>query len=377
MNCDQAQAQLSDYLDHTLDSAIIKDLEEHLASCPRCGAEAEQLADCLRQVASLETVDPPLGFSERVMARVREIESKPSLWQRLLFPLSIKLPIHATAVVLIGIMALYLLKRVPSGEEAEPTATPAFSVVEKKKEAGTSYEGQNLDEAAQQNEADSKSASVNSQLAASKPPPKAAAETEERRASKQGSTVLADRQGAEKEPKRVLPSIAAPEKSNLDAGEPASAGAKSSVEKPLPSSPDAASGSRTASVPPESAVRQFQGNPDVELVARRPRPSNAQRRDSLGALDKSVQRESLPRKEAAEQSAPLLPEIPPSDKPQEVWLTIARAQYDQLKRELLAVGSIESESWLSSREKEGAFRASDRLRIKVTVLPPPALPPER
>jgi hypothetical protein len=368
VNCDEAQERLSDYLDRALDSATIKDVEEHLASCPRCGAEAEQLAGYLRQVASLEPVDPPSGFTARVMARVREIERKPSLWQRLLFPLSIKLPIHATAVVLIGIMALYLLKRVPSGEEAERAIAPAFGIVEK--EAGVSSERQNFGEAAQQNEADSKTASVNTQVAASKPQPKAAAETEERRASKQGSTVLADRQGAEKEPKRVLPSSAAPEKSNLDAGASARAGAKSSAEKPLPSSPDIASGSRTASVPLESAVRQFQANPDVELVARRSRTSNAQHRDSLGALDKSVERDSLLRQEAAKRSAPLLPEIPLSDKPQEVWLTITRAQYDQLKKELFAIGPIESESWRSSREKSSTFRGDEQLRVKVTVLPP-------
>jgi len=391
VNCDQVETRLSDYLDRNLDSATLKDVEEHLLSCSRCSVEAWQLTDFQRRVANLDTIDPPLGFTERVMARVREIETKPSLWERLLFPLSFKLPIHAAAVVLIGIMALYLLRRVPSGEEADLTAAPSMSASEGQKTAGLQRELQGITGPAQRNEKDSETASVNPQ-AESRQEPKAATERVERGGSGEGLTALADRQSGEKELKRVLPSRPPPGKSNFATDETSRAGSKSLTENApsktvpgtaelrervtgaepsaaLPSSPDTKGGGST-SAPAESAVRQFRANPDVELVARRARPVNAQRRDSLSAFNKSAESESIPREEASKLSAPLLPEIPLSDKPQEVWLTITRAQYDQLKRELLAVGSIEAESWLSSREQAGAFGAGDQLRIKVTVLPP-------
>ncbi len=393
MNCDEVRAQLWDYLDKALDSATIQDVEEHLASCPGCRAEAEQLAGCLRQVATLETVNPPVGFTQQVMARVREIESKPSLWQRLLFPLRIKLPIHATAVILISILAVYLLKTVPPGDEARLSADRAFGILEKKTESGMPGSHREIGGAAAKYETAKETASSKVQVPVSKPQPKAVDQTKAFRANREQSTAFQDRQGLEGKPMGVPPSIATPMKSNLGAGEETGAGGKSLAEKPrsgaapvaselkgrvtaaepgasVPSSPAALSGSRTASVPLKSDLRQLQTAADIELIVRRARSSGAQRRDSLGTLDKSAKRESLPPEEAAERVAPLLPAIPESAKTQDVWLTITRAQYDQLKQELLAVGSIESESWLSSREKDSAFRADERLRIKVTVLPP-------
>src|SRR5207244_13335506 len=45
------------------------------------------------------------------MSHVREIEARPSVWERLWFPLGIKMPIHATAIILIGVLAVYLLEK--------------------------------------------------------------------------------------------------------------------------------------------------------------------------------------------------------------------------------------------------------------------------
>src|SRR5262245_31166478 len=59
-------------------------------------------------MSSLPMVEPPLGFTNRVMARVREAAHQPSLWERLFLPFRIKIPLQATAVVLIAVLAAYI-----------------------------------------------------------------------------------------------------------------------------------------------------------------------------------------------------------------------------------------------------------------------------
>jgi len=111
MNCDEIQAQLSEYLDRSLGAAPMALVEEHLAACPPCREETELLSEAIGQVAALPSVEPPLGFIQRVMAHVREIEPQPGLWQRLFLPLRQKLPVQATALVMLGILGAYLLQK--------------------------------------------------------------------------------------------------------------------------------------------------------------------------------------------------------------------------------------------------------------------------
>ena len=113
MNCQEVQAQLSDYLEKALPIADLNIIDAHLSACAPCRMETDYLSECIRQVASLPIVDPPIGFTQRVMARVREINEKPGFWERWLFPLRIKIPLQATAVVLVGILAVYVLQKEP------------------------------------------------------------------------------------------------------------------------------------------------------------------------------------------------------------------------------------------------------------------------
>jgi hypothetical protein len=55
---------------------------------------------------------------------------------------------------------------------------------------------------------------------------------------------------------------------------------------------------------------------------------------------------------------------------QTVWITIARNQYEPFKKELADLGNIEAESFTPDRKNDAVAKSSDRLRIKVTILPP-------
>ncbi|WDT76833.1 MAG: DUF2275 domain-containing protein [Candidatus Manganitrophus sp.] len=146
MNCDQIQEQLSEYLDNRLEDADRRRaIEDHLASCPRCLPEAKQLRDGIKGVAELPEVELPAGFSQRVMARVREEGAEPTLWERLFQPLRIKLPLHATGLLLVVGLAVFLyrsnepmeqmVQSIPS--EAAPALKQAPPAVEESKSADT------------------------------------------------------------------------------------------------------------------------------------------------------------------------------------------------------------------------------------------------
>src|SRR5437773_5828955 len=135
MNCQEVQERLSEYLEQSLDDASIRTVDIHLSSCRLCRAEADSLVRCIQNIAGLPMVEPPLGFAQRVMSHVREIEARPSVWERLWFPLGIKMPIHATAIVLIGVLAVYLLEKDEPHKNLLTTPGQVASRSEKKEPA--------------------------------------------------------------------------------------------------------------------------------------------------------------------------------------------------------------------------------------------------
>jgi anti-sigma factor RsiW len=86
MNCEEVQKYLSDFLDKSLDVARARAIEDHLAACSRCSEEMASLAECQRLVSDLPVVAPPVDFTTRVMAAVREAGRPPSFWERLFLP---------------------------------------------------------------------------------------------------------------------------------------------------------------------------------------------------------------------------------------------------------------------------------------------------
>ena len=111
MTCAEVQLLLSEYIETSLDTIRLKAVESHLLACPGCRAETEGLMDCIRQISDLPLLDPPIGFTQRVMAHVREIETRPSWWRRVLAPVRVSVPIQATALVLVAVLAVFLYQK--------------------------------------------------------------------------------------------------------------------------------------------------------------------------------------------------------------------------------------------------------------------------
>lgn len=108
MNCEETQPLLSAYLDGQVDETQRRTVEAHLSTCAHCRADAAALRQTIASIGSLSSVEPPPGFSQRVMAQVREEARRPSLWRSLFFPLWAKIPVHAAAALVIGGLAVYL-----------------------------------------------------------------------------------------------------------------------------------------------------------------------------------------------------------------------------------------------------------------------------
>ncbi len=76
MNCQEVKDKLSYYLDGDLPEGEKAAIRQHLAGCPSCHEELESLPKIIGAVKTLPEIEPPTGFSSRVMARISEEEGK-------------------------------------------------------------------------------------------------------------------------------------------------------------------------------------------------------------------------------------------------------------------------------------------------------------
>jgi hypothetical protein len=108
MACLHMKKKLSEYLDGALDAEEKAFVEEHMASCEDCADTFADLQKTVEHMRTLDEVEPPAWFTEKVMQRVRKEAGKKSLLRKLFFPLHIKVPAEAFALVLVAVVAVYV-----------------------------------------------------------------------------------------------------------------------------------------------------------------------------------------------------------------------------------------------------------------------------
>ncbi|UCD71426.1 MAG: DUF2275 domain-containing protein [Syntrophobacterales bacterium] len=118
MECSDIQEKLSDYSEGTISPEEKLLIDKHLKVCQQCNESLTDLKKAIEYVHGLEEIEPPPWLTQRVMARVRsEVELKRGILRRLFYPVHIKLPIEALAVILIAITTVYVFKMVQPGME--------------------------------------------------------------------------------------------------------------------------------------------------------------------------------------------------------------------------------------------------------------------
>ena len=358
MNCEEVQVQLLEYLDKSLDRITTKHLEIHLSSCPPCRAEAESLDDCVRQVAALPIVDPPLGFAQRVMAHAREIDLSPSIWQRLALFKQNQIPLQAAAVVLIAIFSAFLYQKMDS--KSSSPATKMAVLTDAAEKATTIPQPESTSTAASKPVKESRphAAQKNTTPAAVAPP--SALSQPARKTDAENAS-----EGRLETPKRAPISVqeVATGRENRLIGDNFTFGA-------LPFGGSRQSSFRSAPMALNEPMFSInEPSADVEFVVRR-RP--AQRRDSaetdnLESTRKSAEAEASPATAAMRRAAP--PPFLSGMIVETRWFTVAPEHFEQFKKDLTAQTLVESETPTAKQEKEFSQKSDRPLAVKVVILP--------
>ena len=154
MDCSTIQQKIADYIEGTLPPDEKKEVEEHLTACEQCRLYAADVRKTIETLNSLEEVPPPPWLAQKVMQEIRaEARPKKGLFQKLFFPLHIKLPLEAAATLLIAGAAVLIMKSMgpdlrpvttipekplvqtlPSEKESLPQDKPAAALPKKKAE---------------------------------------------------------------------------------------------------------------------------------------------------------------------------------------------------------------------------------------------------
>jgi hypothetical protein len=382
MNCEEVQEYLSDLLDKTLAVDRAVEIKDHLNSCSLCTEEMARLAECQRLVSSLPAVDPPAGFATRVMAKVREAENSPGLWQRLFFPFQIRIPLQATAVVLIAVLAAYVYQKESLEHESEvtfqpessfdkqkaadnltPSVTQALSADSKKKridettnprveEFKDSAPGRKLQPLGKPREQDKNIAGSLQEKAS------AASEGGSRRLEQSSPSAEAQANGVT-EPAQQLEAENVSKDAAL-AGKPS----------PSPAAPRSAAPSLDSIRPSRGVGVALPVDHELAIRLKDPVRDDQSTEDRVASGRVQANRRQLLTQEEANNLAQARERAIQTGQSQIVQITIDRNQYELFKKELADLGTLEMESSTSELKDGAVGKSSYRLRIKVTILPP-------
>jgi hypothetical protein len=118
----EIRRKLAAYLDNAVGDEDKEEIKRHLGRCGGCRGEIADLELTVRFLKSLPEVETPPWFAEKIMANVRdEAAQKRHLWRRLFFPLHVKLPIEAFAILFLCVTGYYLTRMI---NEQTPVAKP-------------------------------------------------------------------------------------------------------------------------------------------------------------------------------------------------------------------------------------------------------------
>jgi len=72
LECKNVWEHISEYLDHQLDPKLLADIEKHLENCEVCSAILDSTRNILVLTADNRTFELPVGYSERLHARLEK-----------------------------------------------------------------------------------------------------------------------------------------------------------------------------------------------------------------------------------------------------------------------------------------------------------------
>jgi len=125
MTCEEARGAFTDLYDGTLSGPPLVGLSRHLDGCATCRRDWVTFRLTAGALEELRDEEPSPGFAARVVERIEA----PRWWHRLgsslVFPLRVKLPIHAAALVMLGMAGFWVSQRSPEIQRAADPGAPS------------------------------------------------------------------------------------------------------------------------------------------------------------------------------------------------------------------------------------------------------------
>lgn len=109
---------LSEYIDGAVTAEEKSEIEAHLKTCEQCKGAVSELRKTIEHIKQVEEVEPPAWMTQKIMAQVREeAEKKRSIFQKLFYPLAVKLPLEAVGVLFLAVTAFYVYQTMQPTEK--------------------------------------------------------------------------------------------------------------------------------------------------------------------------------------------------------------------------------------------------------------------
>ena len=127
MTCHEAREQFSALVDDALGADARAALDVHLAGCVECRRELDGFQRTVALIRGIEPARAPAGFVDRVLTRTRPEPWSRRLARRLFQPWPVKLPLEAAALLIVGVLAVWLFQRMPEQQQALRAMSPTES----------------------------------------------------------------------------------------------------------------------------------------------------------------------------------------------------------------------------------------------------------
>ncbi|MGD9034470.1 MAG: zf-HC2 domain-containing protein [Desulfobacteraceae bacterium] len=109
MDCAEIKERLSAYVDDVLDAESKAVVEEHLSTCRDCQQEMVSLKALVRELGSLESVEPPRDFLDQLHERIEARSWFSKILRTLFVPMRVKIPLEFAGAVAVAILVFAVL----------------------------------------------------------------------------------------------------------------------------------------------------------------------------------------------------------------------------------------------------------------------------
>ena len=109
MDCAAIQELLSEYIDGTLDAKTVQVVERHVSVCEDCKETLASLSAIVEELKTLEPVEPPADFLEKIHQRMEPRFDINRILRKLFVPFKIKIPLQLAAAATASILVVMVL----------------------------------------------------------------------------------------------------------------------------------------------------------------------------------------------------------------------------------------------------------------------------